>query len=177
MNKEKNVLNNFEMSVTFPLGMEKITSKEAIALRDNLSVEIPKLWKTIRVENVVPIGVRRSQSMFKVLETIEKKAESRVAAKIALQSINMGLTDIKELSTNAIYPAIYWLNEYNEMLVQLDELKKKALIPAHMKKYSKNEEQLTIHFITKKRYDVARRINHLTAVLSEFNDTAALKLT
>ena len=92
---------------------------ELIKRRNGLCESIKKNWLRIALNNVVPEGKVRNYDVEALYKVIIEESALLIAIKVAIQAVNMGLSKVKDLPENSLYPIIYSLQQLKEQKVKL----------------------------------------------------------
>jgi len=159
--------------------MEKIKAINIINNRDNLSNEITKYWNIIRVENVVSKNYTRNYDLKSIYTMIKVLADKRIAAKLQILCLNMGLKSFSDLPIDSNQINIFKLSELTEQKVQLMQIK--TLNPKLKALKGKNNlnktEALTSNWIKARVDELELQILDIKKKLTEFNESAELDIS
>lgn len=158
-----------------------IKCNKLIEERDQLTVQIAKMWDIIATENVIRKGCVRNYDMKMTLTHIKHLYDKVINVKLQIQCANMGIK-LKDLPENANIINIYRLTAYNNYIVKVDEMMKKHTINPLVKiKKGKRKlavtEELTYSYLERKKNRYTLLANKIRKEIENFNNNTEIDNT
>lgn len=164
------------------------TSKDIIALRDELSATKTRYWRIIKSENVMAkkakaAGVGSGFDLAMLHNKILQMSEQLIKIKLMLQAINNGVTDFDyEAAKKTHYYNIFKACELKEQLSHWEEILKKSTINPAIKakagaKGTGKIETFTSAKITSIKKNLQLEINKIDTAIAKFNEETVLTVT
>lgn len=158
-----------------------IKCNKLIEERDQLTVQIAKMWDIIATENVVRKGCVRNYDMKMTLIHIKHLYDKVINVKLQIQCANMGIK-LKDLPENANIINIYKLTAYNNYIVKVDEMMKKHTINPLVKiKKGKRKlavtEELTYSYLEREKNRYTLLANKIRKEIEDFNNNTEIDNT
>lgn len=158
-----------------------IKCNKLIEERDQLTVQIAKMWDIIATENVIRKGCVRNYDMKMTLIHIKHLYDKVINVKLQIQCANMGIK-LKDLPENANIINIYRLTAYNNYIVKVDEMMKKHTINPLVKiKKGKRKlavtEELTYSYLEREKNRYTLLANKIRKEIEDFNNNTEIDNT
>lgn len=158
-----------------------IKCNKLIEERDQLTVQIAKMWDIIATENVIRKGCTRNYDMKMTLTHIKHLYDKVINVKLRIQCANMGIK-LKDLPENANIINIYRLTAYNNYIVKVDEMMKKHTINPLVKiKKGKRKlavtEELTYSYLEREKNRYTLLANKIRKEIENFNNNTEIDNT
>lgn len=158
-----------------------IKCNKLIEERDQLTVQIAKMWDIIATENVIRKGCVRNYDMKTTLTHIKHLYDKVINVKLQIQCANMGIK-LKDLPKNANIINIYRLTAYNNYIVKVDEMMKKHTINPLVKiKKGKRKlavtEELTYSYLEREKNRYTLLANKIRKEIEDFNNNTEIDNT
>lgn len=158
-----------------------IKCNKLIEERDQLTVQIAKMWDIIATENVIRKGCVRNYDMKMTLIHIKHLYDKVINVKLQIQCANMGIK-LKDLPENANIINIYKLTAYNNYIVKVDEMMKKHTINPLVKiKKGKRKlavtEELTYSYLEREKNRYTLLANKIRKEIENFNNNTEIDNT
>lgn len=158
-----------------------IKCNKLIEERDQLTVQIAKMWDIIATENVIRKGCARNYDMKMTLTHIKHLYDKVINVKLQIQCANMGIK-LKDLPENANIINIYRLTAYNNYIVKVDEMMKKHTINPLVKiKKGKRKlavtEELTYSYLEREKNRYTLLANKIRKEIENFNNNTEIDNT
>lgn len=158
-----------------------IKCNKLIEERDQLTVQIAKMWDIIATENVIRKGCVRNYDMKTTLTHIKHLYDKVINVKLQIQCANMGIK-LKDLPENANIINIYRLTAYNNYIVKVDEMMKKHTINPLVKiKRGKRKlavtEELTYSYLEREKNRYTLLANKIRKEIEDFNNNTEIDNT
>lgn len=162
----------------------KLSSKDIITKRDQLSKDITKYWKIIKQQNVmskkaIAAGLA-TYDLNHLHNQILQMSLQRIQCKLLLNAINNNIEQYDD-TTNIHYKTIFEANELKEQLAQWEIVLKSSTINPATKakagaKGTGKKEIFSSAKITSIKKKLELQITALNKKIADFNDTTTIEV-
>lgn len=163
------------------------TSKDIIALRDDICKTKTRYWRIIQAENVMSIKAKKAKmgsgmDLAVLYNKILQMSDTLIKIKLMLNAINNGITKFNyDDAKKTHYYNIYKACELKEQMAHWEEIMKKATInPAAKAKAGKagtdKKETFSSAKITSIKQKLQLEINKVDEDIAKFNNDATLEI-
>lgn len=164
---------------------KKLNAKNIISTRRALDSEISRFWSIIKTENTLrknAVKTCRLHNLTEIHNQILQKIERRITIKGILNNLNNGsLKFNNDEFKKTHYYTIFRLQETQEQIVKLNEIRKKALKPQlKAQKGKKNlgfDEVFSYEKLTSLINHLETDVNTLKSKIEKYNNDTEIEIT